>query len=205
MGLIRPLSEWVMYQAASAMAGWRAEREGVLRLALNISAQQFGQPDLAASIERIVRSAGVGPEEVELELTESILLAHAGSALDILRELKARGFRLAIDDFGTGYSSFGYLKNFPVDTLKIDRSFISDVITDPGDAAIVEAMVGLARSLGIEPLAEGVETREQKEFLERIGCNMMQGYYFSRPVGSVEFAALLPSTEVGSLPLTSRR
>jgi diguanylate cyclase (GGDEF)-like protein len=205
MGLIRPLSEWVMYQAACAMAGWRAERVGVLRLALNISAQQFGQPDLAASIERIVRSAGVGPEEVELELTESILLAHAGSALDILRELKARGFRLAIDDFGTGYSSFGYLKNFPVDTLKIDRSFISDVTTDPGDAAIVEAMVGLARSLGIEPLAEGVETLEQKEFLERIGCNMMQGYYFSRPVGSAEFATLLPSTEVGSLPLTSRR
>jgi EAL domain-containing protein (putative c-di-GMP-specific phosphodiesterase class I) len=205
MGLIRPLSEWVMYQAACAMAGWRAERAGVLRLALNISAQQFGQPDLAASIERIVRSAGVGPEEVELELTESILLAHAGSALDILRELKARGFRLAIDDFGTGYSSFGYLKNFPVDTLKIDRSFISDVTTDPGDAAIVEAMVGLARSLGIEPLAEGVETLEQKEFLERIGCNMMQGYYFSRPVGPAEFAALLPSSEAGSPPLTSRR
>jgi len=205
MGLIRPLSEWVMYQAGCALAGWRADGLGALRLALNISAQQFGQPELAASIERIVRSAGVGPEEVELELTESILLAHAGTAVDILRELKARGFRLAIDDFGTGYSSFGYLRNFPVDTLKIDRSFINDVTTDPGDAAIVEAMVGLARSLGIEPLAEGVETLEQKAFLERIGCNMMQGYLFSRPVGPAEFAALLPSKEVGTLPVTGRR
>jgi diguanylate cyclase (GGDEF)-like protein len=205
MGLIRPLSEWVMNQAAFALAGWRAEGLRRLRLAINVSAQQFGQPDLAASIERIVRSAGVGPEEVELELTESILLAHAGSALDVLRELKARGFRLAIDDFGTGYSSFGYLKSFPVDTLKIDRSFICDVTTDPGNAAIVEAMVGLARSLGIEPLAEGVETLEQKVFLERIGCTMMQGYLFSRPVGPAELAALLHSSEAGALMLTGRR
>jgi len=191
IGLIQPLSEWVMYQAGCALAAWRAQGLGPLRLAINISAQQFGQPAIAASIERVVRSAGVEPEDVELELTESILLAHAGRSVGILRELKARGFRLAVDDFGTGYSSFGYLKNFPVDTLKIDRSFISGVTTEPRDAAIVQAMVGLARSLDIEPLAEGVETVEQKAFLESIGCHTMQGYLFSRPVGPAEFAALL--------------
>jgi EAL domain-containing protein (putative c-di-GMP-specific phosphodiesterase class I) len=191
LGLIRTLSEWVMQQAATALAGWSSAGLGPLRLALNISAQQFGQPDLAASIERIVRLAGVGPEDVELELTESILLTHAGAAIDILRELKTRGFRLSIDDFGTGYSSFGYLKSFPVDTLKIDRSFINDVTTDRSDAAIVAAMVGLANALGIEPLAEGVETGEQRSFLEAIGCHTMQGYYFGRPVWPAEFTALL--------------
>lgn len=205
MGLIRPLSEWVLYQAGCALAGWRARSPGTLRLAVNLSAQQFAQPDLAASIERIVRSAGVGPEEVELELTESILLAHAGAAVDILRELKARGFRLAIDDFGTGYSSIGYLRNFPVDTLKIDRSFISGMLTNRGNTAIVEAMVSLARGLGIEPLAEGVETLEQRVFLERIGCPMMQGYLFSRPVAPAAFGALLGGRREHGLPVLGRR
>jgi EAL domain-containing protein (putative c-di-GMP-specific phosphodiesterase class I) len=193
MGLIRPLSEWVIFQAGCALAGWQMDAPRGLRLSVNISALQFGQPDLAPSIERIVRSTGVGPDQVELELTESILLAHAGSAGAIMRDLKARGFRLAIDDFGTGYSSLGYLKGFPVDTLKIDRSFISGVTTNRDDAAIVEAMVGLARSLGIEPLAEGVETLEQKAFLESIDCHMMQGFLFSRPVAPARFTELLTS------------
>jgi len=191
MGLIGQLSEFVMFQAASALARWNAEGIGPLRLAINISARLFAQPDLADSFDRLTRLAGAAPDQIELELTESVLLTHADRALDIMRELKAKGFRLAIDDFGTGYSSLSYLKNFPIDTLKIDRSFVSEVLTDRSAAAIVEAIVRLARSLGIEPLAEGVETAEQKEFLERIGCHTMQGYFFGRPAGPEEFEALV--------------
>lgn len=191
-GLIRNLSEFVLAKSVRALVGWQQSGAGPLRLGINISAQQFAQPDLASSIERIVRNAGGRPEDVELELTESILLSHAGTAVNTMGELKARGFWLAIDDFGTGYSSFGYLKRqLPIDTLKIDRSFINSVTTDPASAAIVRAMVGMAVTLGIEPLAEGVETAEQKAFLEEIGCPRMQGYLFSHPVPAADVTRLL--------------
>jgi diguanylate cyclase (GGDEF)-like protein len=191
-GLIRELSEWVLERSVRALVGWQAAGAGPMRLGINISAQQFAQPGLAASIERIVRACGGQPEHLELELTESILLSHAETAVNTMQELKARGFRLAIDDFGTGYSSFGYLKRrLPVDTLKIDRSFIGSITTDPASAAIVRAMVAMAQGLGVEPLAEGVETEEQRAFLVEIGCPRMQGYLFSRPVPAADFARLL--------------
>jgi diguanylate cyclase (GGDEF)-like protein len=189
-GLIIPLGEWVLLEACSQAQAWQARHPG-LRIAVNLSARQFRQKDLIGMIERVLGETGLAPGLLELELTESMLMHHAEETVMILQRLNEMGVRLAIDDFGTGYSSLSYLKRFPLHTLKVDRSFVRDISTDPDDAAIVTAIVAMARSLGLNVIAEGVETEEQAAFLSALACHQAQGYHFGRPIPAVEFAARL--------------
>ncbi len=179
-GSIHELGRWILQSASaeSASRGWH--RRGV-RVAVNISAQQFKRPDVVDTLVEAVASSGLSPEALSLEITESVLADHA-RAVPTLRALKDAGFSIILDDFGTGYSSLTYLKALPLDALKIDRSFIRNLTTDPRDAAIVTAIIGVARSLSMDVVAEGVERVSQKEKLLEMGCNVMQGYLFGRPV-----------------------
>ena len=187
-GLIIPLGEWVLFEACSQAQAWQTRHPG-LRIAINLSARQFRQKDLIGTIERVLGETGLAPSLLELELTESMLMHHAEETVTILTRLDEMGVHLAIDDFGTGYSSLSYLKRFPIHSLKIDRSFVRDISSDPDDAAIVTAIVAMARSLNLSVTAEGVETEEQAAFLRSLACHQAQGYHFGRPMSAAEFAA----------------
>jgi EAL domain-containing protein (putative c-di-GMP-specific phosphodiesterase class I) len=164
-------------------------------VAVNLSALQFRRGNLIETVASALRASGLAPHLLELELTESILLQDVEHTLATVRQLKALGVRLAIDDFGTGYSSLSYLKRFTVDKLKIDQSFGRDISTDPDDAAIVRAIIQMAKSLRLGIIAEGVETAEQLEFLHREGCQEVQGYLFSHPLSAENLRAFLHSRE----------
>jgi diguanylate cyclase (GGDEF)-like protein len=194
-GLIIPLGEWVLLDACAQAQAWQARHPG-LRIAVNLSARQFRQKDLVGMIERVLGETGLAPSLLELELTEGMLMHHAEETVAILRRLNEMGVHLAIDDFGTGYSSLSYLKRFPIHSLKIDRSFVRDISSDPDDAAIVTAIVAMARSLNLSVTAEGVETEEQAAFLRSLACHQAQGYHFGRPMPAAEFAARLGSAIV---------
>jgi len=189
-GLIVPLGEWVLLEACSQAQAWQTQHPG-LRIAVNLSARQFRQRNLIGMIEEVLAETRLAPNLLELELTESMLMHNIEETALILARLDEIGVRLAIDDFGTGYSSLSYLKRFPIHTLKIDRSFVRDVSTDPDDAAIVTAIVAMARSLYLSVTAEGVETAEQAAFLSSLPCDMAQGFHFGRPMPAAEFLALL--------------
>jgi diguanylate cyclase (GGDEF)-like protein len=180
-GLIHALGEWVLASAAAQCRAWR-DAGLPLTVSINLSARQFYREDLAQRILDIVRRAGCEPSWLELEVTETSLLHDLDAIRKVLYELRAHGFGVAIDDFGTGYSSLTHLKHFPIDTLKIDISFIADLETDPGDAAITEAIIGLARGLGLNVVAEGVGTKAQLDFLAQRGCHAFQGFWVSRPL-----------------------
>jgi diguanylate cyclase (GGDEF)-like protein/PAS domain S-box-containing protein len=185
-GLIHALGDWVMRTAAAQCAAWH--KAGLpLKVSVNLSGRQFYREDLAQRISQIVREAGCKPEWVELEVTESSLLHDLDSIKKVLQQLREEGFAVAIDDFGTGYSSLSHLKHFPIDTLKIDISFIADIETDPGDAAITEAIIALARGLGLRVVAEGVATREQFDFLGARGCHCFQGFWISEALPADKF------------------
>ena len=189
-GLIHTLGEWVLRKAAAQVVAWRAA--GLpLTVSVNLSARQFYREDLAQRIFAIVQEAGCEPAWLELEVTETSLLHDLDAIRRVLHQLRDHGFRVAIDDFGTGYSSLTHLKHFPIDTLKIDISFIADLETDPGDAAITEAIIGLARGLGLKVVAEGVGTREQLEFLDARGCHCFQGFWASKPLPPERFVEFL--------------
>ncbi|MGZ5202370.1 MAG: EAL domain-containing protein, partial [Telluria sp.] len=153
--------------------------------------RQFGDPDLIAGIEAVLADTRLAPECLELELTESLFMSEVTPAVDLLHRMKALGVNLSIDDFGTGYSSLSYLSRFPIDVLKIDRSFVADINDDANDAAIVTSIIALAHNLKLSVIAEGVETAEQLDYLRSQGCDEMQGYYFSRPLPAAEFEQLL--------------
>jgi len=182
-GLIVPLSEWVLREACRQNRAWQREGFPALPVSVNLSVRQFLQPNLTERVAGILQEAGLAPEYLELEITESMTMdvEFATAALVKLKEL---GIRVSIDDFGTGYSSLNYLKNFPVDKLKIDRSFVRDIMDDPNDAAIVRTIITMAHHLNQTVIAEGVETEEQLEYLKTYGCDEMQGYLFSPPVTS---------------------
>jgi diguanylate cyclase (GGDEF)-like protein/PAS domain S-box-containing protein len=185
-GLIHALGEWVLKTAAAQCVAWR--KTGMpLTISVNLSAKQFYREDLAQRISEIVRAEGCEPSWIELEVTETSLVHDIDAIRKVLHRLRDEGFTVAIDDFGTGYSSLTHLKHFPIDTLKIDISFIADLETDPGDAAITEAIIGLARGLGLKVVAEGVGTREQLEFLDVRGCHYFQGYWVSKPLPADSF------------------
>ena len=190
-GLIVPIGQWVIERATRQLAEWRKQGIGPLRVAVNISAVQFRQVDLAEQIARIAEAHHVPPEWLELELTESLLMRDVESATNQLKKLKALGFKLVIDDFGTGYSSLSYLRRFPLDGLKIDRSFIDEVNRNTDDTAITLAILSMARSLRLMVIAEGVETREQFDFLLEHGCEEVQGYLFSPPVPEAVLTPML--------------
>jgi diguanylate cyclase (GGDEF)-like protein len=197
-GLIVPLGEWVLLEACAQAQAWQALHPG-LRIAVNLSARQFRQKNLIGMIEQVLGESRLHPSLLELELTEGMLMHNVEEATHILARLDEIGVRLAIDDFGTGYSSLSYLKRFPIHTLKIDRSFVRDISTDPDDAAIVTAIVAMARSLNLRVTAEGVETEEQAAFLRSLTCDQAQGFHFGRPMPSAEFAVRLGATGGQSL------
>ena len=185
-GLIHALCEWVLKSAARQCVEWR--RAGLqLTVSVNMSARQFYREDLAQRISEIVKAEECEPSWIELEVTETSLLHDIDAIRKVLHQLRDEGFTVAIDDFGTGYSSLTHLKHFPIDTLKIDISFIADLESDPQDAAITEAIIGLARGLGLRVVAEGVGTRAQLEFLELRGCDCFQGFWVSKPLPADDF------------------
>jgi len=194
-GLILPVGEWVIGEACRQLKAWQTQGVGVAPVALNLSARQLQQADLAGAVERIVHGAGVDPALLEFELTESMLMADPEGAVEILTRIKALGIRLSVDDFGTGYSSLAYLKRFPLDALKIDRTFVRDLPDDPDDAAITKAVIRLAHSLNLKVVAEGVENMAQLRELELYDCDEIQGYYVSRPLPAHDCAALLAGAQ----------
>ena len=190
-GMIVPIGEWVLRTACTQSKAWQEAGFAPLTLAVNLSARQFQQQNLSEVVARILQETRLNSHDLELELTESSIMKNAESAVQTLGELKAMGVKIAIDDFGTGYSSLGYLKRLPIDTVKIDRSFVRDVTTEPDDAALVMAIITLAHNLRLKVIAEGVETEEQRRFLHLLRCDEWQGYLFSRPLPVAAFEELL--------------
>jgi EAL domain-containing protein (putative c-di-GMP-specific phosphodiesterase class I) len=189
-GLILPLGRWIMETACTQLAVWATQPAlADLTLAVNVSARQFNAPDFVSQVLAILERSGVNPARLKLELTESLLVHNVQEIIEKMVALKARGVGFSLDDFGTGYSSLSYLKLLPLDQLKIDQSFVRDVLTDPNDAAIARTIVALADSLGLEVIAEGVETPAQRDFLRQAGCHAYQGYLFSRPLSIEYFVA----------------
>ena len=198
-GLIVPIGEWVLRTACSQARAWQDKGLAALRMAVNLSPRQFKQPDLFRKIEGILKETGLAPDCLSLEITESVVMSDVDHTIETLSRLKKLGVHLSIDDFGTGYSSLSYLKRFPIDMLKIDRSFIMDIPTLADDMAIVTAVIAMAHSLNIQVLAEGVETEQQREFLIATRCDEQQGFYFSRPLPAVEFLRQLGSGDLGAV------
>jgi EAL domain-containing protein (putative c-di-GMP-specific phosphodiesterase class I) len=190
-GLIGKIGEWVLREACTATKRWQEDGYACVPVAVNLSSRQFREPHLDRRILAILEETGLAPEFLELEITESTMMHAREPAVEVLTNLRAAGVRVALDDFGTGYSSLGYVKDFPLDTIKIDQSFICDLHEEGTDGAIVQAIVSMAHSLGARVVAEGVEHRSHVDCLTRFGCDEMQGFFFSRPVPGDEFAALL--------------
>lgn len=190
-GLIVPIGAWAIHEACRQARLWQQNGLGHLRVAVNLSARQFSQQDLVDTVATALNESGLAPQYLEIELTESLVMADVDHAIGILRELKALGVKLSIDDFGTGYSSLSYLKRFPIDVLKIDRSFVNDITIDPDDAAIVTSIISLAHSLRLQVIAEGVETIEQLSYLRKHECDQIQGYFFSRPIPAEAMGRML--------------
>ncbi|GMU46541.1 MAG: hypothetical protein AMXMBFR26_13230 [Porticoccaceae bacterium] len=190
-GLIVPVGEWVLRRACADARRWRDTAGLPLRVSVNVSPQQFADPNLLDQVKAAMADTATPSGGLEIEVTENLMMRDPPATGALLRELYAQGVRVAIDDFGIGYSSLAYLKNFPVHVLKIDRTFVNDVLDDPGAATIVEASIFLGHKLGLEVVAEGVETAAQRDFLQGLGCNLGQGYYFSRPAPATEIDTLL--------------
>ncbi|MBI5039671.1 MAG: EAL domain-containing protein, partial [Gammaproteobacteria bacterium] len=190
-GLIVPVGRWVLEIACAQLAIWRQRGQRNFTMAVNVASRQFHEPGLAELVTELLQRHSLEPQHLELEITEGTLMQHVPSTADTLAALAQLGVRIALDDFGTGYSSLSYLRRFPIDTLKIDRAFIRDIPGDADDTAITRAIIALAQSLHLRIVAEGVETEEQRRFLNGFGCESMQGYLFGKPVPAEEFDRLL--------------
>ena len=195
-GLIGELGDWVLRTACAQMQAWRAMGYHDLHVAVNLSARQFAMRSLEGSVVRALADSGLPPECLDLELTESLLMVDVEHAIECLAALRRRGIRLSLDDFGTGYSSLAYLQRFPIDVLKIDKSFLRQVPEAEDASAIVQAIITMGHSLGMRVVAEGVEREAQCEFLSRNMCDEIQGYYVSRPVPAAQLGALLAREQV---------
>ena len=190
-GLIVPVGEWVIHAACAQIQAWEQEGIAPAPIAINLSGRQFHQKTLAAMIAQIAREHGVEPRLLEFEITESAAMASAEETVRILQKLRAAGISISVDDFGTGYSSLAYLKRFPIDAVKIDRSFVSDITVNPEDAAIVLAVIAMVHAMRLKVIAEGVETEAQLQFLQTNACDQIQGYFFSRPLDGPAVTAFL--------------
>ena len=186
-GLIMAIGEWVLRSACITACEWNGYGKPSHKVAINLSARQFQSNDLARTVRNVLEETGCDPEWIELEITESLLLDEDGDVLDILSEFRAAGISIAIDDFGTGYSALSYLARFPIDTLKIDRSFINRVTESGHHAELVKAIISIAKCLDQQVVAEGVETAEQAAFLQAHGCQVVQGYFFGKPMSKQDF------------------
>ena len=187
-GLILPLGDWVLETACVQLARW-AQKVSLadLTMAVNVSAHQFRQSDFVDKVLDILERTRANPHRLKLELTESLLIENMEDIIVKMTALREKGIRFSLDDFGTGYSSLAYLKRLPLNQLKIDQSFVRDIMVDPNDAIIAKTIVGLAKSFGLGVIAEGVETMAQKDFLAESGCVACQGYLFSRPLSLEDF------------------
>lgn len=190
-GMIVPIGEWVIKEAVRQSKSWQEAGLPKIRMAVNLSARQFQEADLAQWLYQLVMDSQLDPSYIELEITENTTMRDIQETIETLDTWNELGFRIAIDDFGTGYSSMSYLKKFPLDTLKIDRTFVNEILENDSDAAIVRAIITLGKSLGLEVLAEGVETLEQFDLLSREGCDTVQGFYFSKPLTASDARLLL--------------
>jgi diguanylate cyclase (GGDEF)-like protein len=202
-GLIVPIGQWVLREACREVRAWADTSVGAVPVSVNISSHQFGDRGLGSDVWDALSAAGVDAKLLELEITESVLVRDVENTLLELQALKRSGISLSVDDFGTGYSSLSYLKRFPIDTIKIDRSFVEDLQRDTDDAAICAAILAMSLQLGLKVVAEGVETREQLEFLRRHGCHQVQGYIFRRPLSSADFRDFL--NELGASARNRRK
>lgn len=189
-GLILPIGEWVLRTACRQTKAWQDAGFRNLRVSVNLSARQFNQKNLIQTIDKILKETQLDPRSLELELTESIL-QNAEEIIETLREINARGVEISVDDFGTGYSSLSYLKRFPIQTLKVDQSFVQNIATGTDETVIVISIINLAHNLRLKSIAEGVETAKQLQFLRWLNCDRMQGYLFSRPLPADEITELL--------------
>ena len=199
-GLIVTIGEWVLRTACIHAKVWQEANLPPIKMSVNLSARQFREANLVLSVKNILDETGLSPEVLVLEITESAIMQDAKSAEETLNQFAEMGIKLAIDDFGTGYSSLSYLKRFPIDFLKIDKSFVQDITTEPDDAAITQAIISLAHSLGIKVVAEGVETKPQLAYLQLRSCDTMQGYIYSKPVPEPELKNLLLQNKPFDLP-----
>jgi diguanylate cyclase (GGDEF)-like protein len=190
-GLILPIGAWVLREACMQARAWADRGLPKMKMAVNVSAMQFEQESFLDDLFTVLGETGLDPGSLELELTERALMKRADLAASILSTLRGKGIRVAVDDFGTGYSSLSYLRKFPLDALKIDQSFVSQITTIPDETVIITAIISMSRSLNLQVIAEGVETEDQLEFLKAHQCDQAQGYYFSRPVAPQEFVRLL--------------
>ncbi len=203
-GLIVDVGRWVISEVCAQVARWRDSPIGPLQVSVNVSSRQFVDGDLDQDVFEALQAAAIAPHLLELELTESSLMANTDRTIATLESLKARGVQISIDDFGTGYSSLAYLRRFPIDKLKIDAGFIRDITTDPNDAAIAVAIIRMAHSLGLDVIAEGVETAGQLQYLRRHRCDQMQGFLFSRPLPVPTLEQLLHSSRREPMSVHSR-
>jgi len=192
-GLIVPIGQWVLLTACKQTVQWQKQAGFEIDISVNLSARQFQQPDLVAQVQLALDESGLPAHSLELEITESSAMQNADNAIQTLGELKSLGVRIAMDDFGTGYSSLSYLKRFPIDTLKLDQSFVREIATDAEDAAIAAAIITMAHTMKLTVIAEGVETEEQLELLRKQGCDLIQGYFFSPPIPATALAEFLVS------------
>ncbi|MEX2475177.1 EAL domain-containing protein [Marinobacter sp.] len=190
-GLIIPIGEWVLYEACKWAVQWRVITGTDIGVSVNVSPRQFRDPHFTACVMSALENSGLAPEQLELEITERLILDNTIETAEILKQLDANGIRLAVDDFGTGYSALSYLKSYPFDTLKIDKSFVQDVMKEQEDASLVKAIINMAHSLGLSVIAEGVEEEAQTHFLQQHGCDYSQGYFYSRPLPEAEFETWL--------------
>ena len=190
-GLIVPIGRWVLRTACAQNKAWQKQGLPLLRISVNLSARQFNDENLLRDVSQILRETGLAPELLEMEITESMVMYNPDKAVKLLSGMRAMGISIAMDDFGIGYSSLSQLKRFPINSLKIDRSFIKDLMTNNEDAAITSAIIAMAKSLRLNVIAEGVETTEQAQFLRKLQCNEMQGYFFSKPLPADAFTQLL--------------
>lgn len=200
-GLIFSIGEWVVREACRQMQDWLWAGIEPIRVAINLSPRQFNQQDLADMILDTTMEYSIVPRNIELEITESLLMNDTESSIKILSKLKDWGMHVSIDDFGTGYCSLGYLKSFPIETLKIDRSFVKDITIDPDDAAICSAIIALGHKLRLNVTAEGIETVEQLEYLKQQGCDEAQGYYFSKPLSAADFNNYVVKSKLDKLKM----
>ena len=197
-GLIVPIGQWVVEEACKQLKAWQGTQLENMQLAVNVSGHQFFHSDMHETIQKCIWANGIKPRSLELEITESILMQDTSDIISTLKSLREAGVSLAIDDFGTGYSSFAYLKQFSIDKIKIDKSFVQDMTTDPDDAAICAAIIAMAHQLDLKVIAEGVETREQMRLLRELECDEIQGYFLSHPVAVTDFEDLALSEELSS-------
>lgn len=203
-GLIVPLGKWVLEAACQQAARWSAEGMRELSMAVNLSVRQMREESLVEDILSVLDRTGIAPGQLELEITETVLMENVDENVRLLNQLKAKGVRIAVDDFGTGYSSMAYLKRFPIDQLKIDRTFIADLPDDVEDKAITTAIIAMAHSLGVIVVAEGVETAAQLAFLEENGCDRVQGYFLGAPLPGPHITALLRAQQESNAAQASR-